>query len=383
MKNKKKKIKIKDPKGVEKGVNSVEYQQIIEVQVSTIVEPLTTPLTTPLIEPLIIEPLKEPLITPLITTPLIEPLIIEPLKEPRRGVIIIAAGFAQYYQMALNLAVSLKVADPLTKVCLLYSGPGLNHVRNAIHLFDDVIEISEQFITRNGLQSFLRAKTCLYELSPYDETILIDADVVWSPRKKISDLFEELKNLEFTIGCRSRNDLEIDKGIRAVWTSVEELKEKHGRGGVEKGGAGVKIEAKMYNLSSEFIFFKKTIKVENFFKKVQGYFDDPQVEYLRFGGTVPDELAFQIAMMQEPQDSKCLPHQIPFLPFYWEYYEKKQLEPNKIYDRWYGYSMGGNVYTEQMKRIYSSLVGWYGSQYGVRTYPAQDKSKWNNLRTQI
>ena len=282
-----------------------------------------------------------------------------------KGIVIIAGIHPQYGQMALNLCASLKVTCPEINVCLLHYGSGASHIRNMFHLFSHVIEIPAEMLNSNGFTSIMRSKVCLYELSPFDETILIDADVVLSPLKKISNLFEELKDVDFTIGCRSKNDLETDK-VRMIWSSQTDLINKHGA-------------KEIYNLSSEFIYFKKTKTVEKFFELAKKYFDNPEIEYVRFNGGVADELAFQIAMHK----SKIKPHQVPFLPFYWEQLEKKRLEPNKIYNDYYGYSMGGNTANDIMTRVYNNLVKWYGNALGIRTFAFQNKNQYNDLRKQI
>ena len=36
-------------------------------------------------------------------------------------------------------------------------------------------------------------------ISPFDETIFLDVDMIWNPKKKPEDLFEELNNPDFTM----------------------------------------------------------------------------------------------------------------------------------------------------------------------------------------
>ncbi len=286
-----------------------------------------------------------------------------------KGILLLALGDQYYGTWAWNLATGIKFANPDTKVSLAYKGKALQFIEQVKSIFDNIIEVPDECINRNGFQSYLRAKTCLYELSPYDETIYIDADVIWFYNKDITPLWAEVSKTDFTIGCRGINDLNADP--RMIWCKAPELLKVHGTNTV-------------YNLSSEFMYFKKTDAVKHFFKSVQKYFDNPGVDYTLFSGTVPDELAFQIAMMH---DVGIKPHKEHFLPFYWEPYHKKNLIAPDIYNKeWYGYSVGGNSITPTQKLIYDSLADKYGKAFGARhTYQAWSKKDYlkNNHRENV
>jgi alpha-N-acetylglucosamine transferase len=277
-----------------------------------------------------------------------------------KGVCIISAGSPYYGGWALNLAMGIRHTQPDAKICLLNYALGKNHITAQLGIFDEVIEIPDEFVTRNGQKSMIRSKLCLHDLSPYDETIFIDADVIWFPTKKINDLFDELKDIDFTIGCRSKSDL--DSKPRLVWSKAEDLKE---------------FGDSCYNLSSEFIYFKKSEKNAKFFELCQTIFDNPPIKYTRFDGGVPDELAFQIAMMI----TDVKPHKTPYLPFYWELYEKKMKKVPEIYNtHFYGYSIGGAAVNSQQKMIYDSLVRFYSSKFGIGN-PFLSKSKKDLFKT--
>ena len=277
-----------------------------------------------------------------------------------RGICIITAGSPYYGGWALNLAMGLKHTDANTNITLLNYGLGNNHIKPYLHIFDNVIDISKEMVTRNGFESMIKSKLWLHELSPYDETIFIDADVIWFPFKPISQLFDELQGVDFTIGCRSLS--ELDSKPRLVWSKSEDLKQ---------------FGDKCYNLSSEFIYFRKSDKNAKFFELCRSIFDNPPVAYTRFDGGVPDELAFQIAMMM----TDIKPHKTPFLPFYWESYEKKMRKVPEIYNtEFYGYSIGGAAINSHQKMIYDNLVKFYSSKFGIKN-PFLCKSKKDLFKT--
>src|ERR1035437_6223356 len=273
-----------------------------------------------------------------------------------RGIVIIAAGTHIYGQWAMNLLMGLKTADSTIDVTLLWQGKSLDLIQHLLGNFNKVIEIPKECTTRKGLPSLLRTIVCLYDLSPYDETIYIDADVITFHNKSISILFDELKDVDITIGNRGKIDLNTDPKL--IWAKSKDMKDKFG-------------EVTLYNLSSEFIYFKKTNKVREFFNIAKEAFDEPGIDYTRFAGTVPDELAFQIAMIK----TGIKPHKEIFLPFYWEPYMKKNKTIDQLYkEQYYGYSIGGATLNHQQKQIYDSLAKMYAKGFGIK-YPFLSRNK--------
>lgn len=278
-----------------------------------------------------------------------------------RGVLLIAAGNQIYGQMAFNLAMGLKTAQPDIKITLAWKDMGKHHIQHYLGNFDQVIEIPDQYIMRNGIKTYIRSKTHVYDLSPYDETIFIDADVIWFPQRGINGLFDELAPNEITFSCRGTADLTGTPKL--VWAEPDQYR---------KTGATL-----LYNISSEFMYFKKTETVKKFFETAQKYFDAPTIEFRRFDNTVPDELAFQLAMIE----TGVKPHTDIFIPFYWEGYEKKRMNVPALYNgRWYGYSMGGATISPLQKSIYDSLVNYYSRKFAVR-FPFHAQSKRDVIKT--
>lgn len=274
-----------------------------------------------------------------------------------KGIVILALGSPYYGSWALNLAMGLRKTQPDCNITLIYSGDARNYIAQYSSVFDQQIEIPKECITRNGFESFIRAKVCLYDLTPYDETIYIDADVMWFPYKSVHQLFDELKDVDITIGNRGECNLNTDP--RLIWSNLDSMRAELG------------TDTVIYNLSSEFIYFKKNEKIKLFFEEAKSRFDSPGVEYVRFAGSVPDELAFQIAMIK----TGIKPHKVPYLPFYWEAYEKKNAQLSELYKQdWYGYSIGGNTLSTQQVLAYNTLAQAYAPDFGLK-WPMLCKSK--------
>lgn len=282
------------------------------------------------------------------------------------GVLLLALGNPYYGNYAVQLARSIKSVDSSISVSVAYSGSVLSH--NVNLPFDNLIEVPKDYFYTDGLPDFIKAKTYLYELSPYKHTIFIDADVIWLPQKSITELFNEFKEIDITFSNRGKQEVSEAKAGFIHWADPKEITRVYGNDGW------------LYNLASEFIYFRKNKKVERFFKIAQEIYSDPKIEYKKFAHHLPDELAFEIAMIK----TGMYPHAENFIPFYWEQFERKSMPVHEMYSKYYGYSMGGNVNTPSQEQIYNNLANNYNSQFKVSGYfPAKSKNAWLSERTSL
>jgi len=265
------------------------------------------------------------------------------VKEPTKGVIILALGHAYWGRWAYNLAMSLKYSSPETNITLLYADRGRDQVSDTT-LFDKILKVDPKYYLTDGRTEYMKVKTALYKLSPYDETIYLDADTIWLNKKSISLLFDELKGIDFTMANRSWLNLE-DEFINdkfGVWASPKYIKDYF------------KFkEGKFYNLSSEMIYFKKEKEVGKLFADAFKLFDEPLELNRLFNGGMPDELPFTISMIK----NNLYPHIDNYTPIYWEAANSPplRLEASGL-NPYYGYSMGGHMSHPIMKKIYDNLV---------------------------
>lgn len=288
--------------------------------------------------------------------------------QTNRGVIILALGHAYWGRWAYNLAMSLKYTCPEIKITLLYAGNGLTHIVDR-SLFDKVIKVPSKYYTTNGRVQYLKAKTALYKLSPYDETIYLDADMVWLPKRSVMTLFNEL-NVDFTMANRSWMALESENltDTFGVWASPKYIKDvfkfKEGR---------------FYNLSSEMIYFKKTKEVSKLFSDAFKLFD-AEINITIFNGGMPDELPFTISMIK----NNIYPHKDNYKPFYWESAEHLRLQGGDLNNGFYAYSMGGHISHPMMKKTYDNLVQFYCNQFNqISPFFWKDKRGWMPARQNL
>lgn len=289
-------------------------------------------------------------------------------KELKRGVIIAALDNPYYGNYAFQLALSIKHTAPDVSISLLCNDSGKSHLSSdKLSIFDKILKVNKVAVTSNGRAATLKFKTYLYDVSPYDETIYLDADTLFSPKKSIYDLFNSIpKEVNFTMQNRGSQDLKdsTDEQLNSrfnIWANSLHIKKSYNF-----------KEGKIYNLSSELIYFKKDKEVEKLFKTAQKEYDNIKVQHEDFNGGVPDELPFCIAMIK----TGLYPHVIGWRPFYWESFDKKRLlhKPNELYNQYYGVSFGGNFQEDFIKKFYKNLAHFYCNKFGVQyVFPLHNK----------
>ena len=303
-----------------------------------------------------------------------------PLYEGK-GILIVALGAPEYGRMAANLASSIRYIDQGMKIHMVWSGQSISHLSEEHKaLFTSMAECPPEYYTKHGKTVYIKAKTCIYELSPFEETIFLDADMIWFSgpnRKNASSLFEELKDVELTFQHRGYFDLSRDdiNERYSNWCNIAEVKEKYFDGsiGQEAKEAGF---GRYYHLHSEFIFFKRSESNKAFFDLCREIFDNPKVKPALFDGDIPDELAFDIAVAVTGKN----PHKDSFLPIHW-YAIEGRANLNQIQDKFYGISMGGNNLPPSVMDKYKMLAKFYARALKLpHSFSITPKKRWSPNR---
>lgn len=262
-----------------------------------------------------------------------------------KGIILIATGAPFYGRMAYNLAVTIKSVEDFP-VTVLYNGQALSHLSGRQKtIFDNIVEIETD--------SFA-AKLCLYDNTPYDQTLYLDADMVWLPNRKPSQLFAELENVDFTSITEGWYDYETgeDKGNKMYhyWCDVGEAKEKY------------KLSGKYYQWRSEVIYFKKGSVARKLFKEAKEIYAKPKVVPGKFAGHIPDELAINIAACKLGIE----PHVFKWLPAYWHRLHGEGKGLGEIAQNYYLMSVGGNYASGIMKDCYNRVCKAAHNKLGLQ-----------------
>lgn len=184
-----------------------------------------------------------------------------------RGVLTMALKHPLYGRYAYNLALSIKSADMRTQVAVIADEAALAHLHPGQRMiFDHIIE--------PAVAQPLVNKFHLHELSPFEETLFVDADMIFSPMADFNEFWRSMANIDWTMANRGSDDL--IKGI-SEWTTKEDIEEAYG--GVDQ----------WYDLSSEWIYFKKNDLTYTIFANAEMYYEENKLKVREFAGDRPDE----------------------------------------------------------------------------------------------
>jgi len=242
-----------------------------------------------------------------------------------------------YGRYAYNLALSIKSADPTQQVCVIADDVGISHLHEGQRMiFDKIIKPPADCYMRDGKIVPLVCKFYLNELTPYEQTLFVDADMIFSPLAKFNEFWEQMQGVDWTMANRGKND--PDKGI-SEWVNADKLKEAYDD-----------IE-QWVDLSSEWICWKKSDLSDSIFVSARNYYDENKLTTRSFAGDKPDEPFFNLALNKV----RHLPHAMPYQPTYWQPAVKRVLGSVEIKKQYYAYSVGGRMMTKQQQNIYEEF----------------------------
>lgn len=272
--------------------------------------------------------------------------------KAKRGILLIALGDPMYGRMAANLITSIRFSDKDIPVHLVYSGNSISHLSESRKaMFTSISECPPEYYSKNGKVCYFKAKTHVYDLSPFEETIFMDVDLLLFGGKKPSDWFEQLKDIDFTMQNRGYADLTKEnlKADYCMWVNIQELKAMYPK------------SERFYQLASEFIYFKRTDNNALFFEYVKEIYMTPPLKSMQFGTDLPDEYAYDIACAT----LQHYPHKDNFVMIYW-YHTEPKMPMNDIIKKYSGYSIGGNYMPDHVKASYDNMAKFYAKASGER-----------------
>lgn len=236
------------------------------------------------------------------------------------------------------MAMTIKANDQKQKITLICDADA----RRILHtgqeqIFDLILEIDPARYTFNGKYAPLTAKYDLAQLSPYEKTLFVDADMVFSQLCDFEALWRSLNGIKWTMSNRGAND--PDKGI-TEWVDSQKLKEAY------------PDVAQWYDLASEWIYWEKGAESDAIFAMAREFYEQDKLITRQFAGDKPDEVFFNLAM----DELKVKPHKSPYYPVYWEPAIRKSMGALEIKKNYFAFSAGGNHLPRQQRKIYEEFV---------------------------
>ncbi len=224
-------------------------------------------------------------------------------------------------------------------MAIVYTEGTLSHLdESRMQVFDILIPLPVD--VPPGFSAKLRLNT----LSPFEETIFFDADMLWLPYHKPSELFDECAKADYTGITEGWYD--IDKKDKAnlnpgywFWADHEEIISTY------------KLKGKLHQWRSEFMYFKKSKKVDQFFAEARKINATQQLKsVMRFGNDIPDVLGINISSNLHG----ISPHRPRWTPAYWHKTHGDR-SPDNI-EQWFLVSFGGNSSNGNVKRMYDAIA---------------------------
>ena len=285
-----------------------------------------------------------------------------------KGFIIFAVAHPQYGRLAWNLALTLKNAGPC-HVTVVRTERSLNHLNESQQeIFDNIIDLPDNVPMGCG------AKLWAYDISPYEKTLLLDADMLWLPQKTPSELFAELNGVSFTAITEGYHNYDGAHDINKMyffWADPDEVKEKY------------PVAAdRVYQWRSEVMYFERSEEVESFFQTAKAAYLSPGLKSEKsFGEVTADELALVIAAGVHDVH----PHQYKWSPSYWHLMNGGQIpEFGQLYRNYWLVSFGARFASSNSKLLYDRLVKAACYKMGVQhVFPLIAKKEYLQSRQKI
>jgi hypothetical protein len=278
------------------------------------------------------------------------------------GILTIAGGDLMYGSLALNLCASIRVRDPEIGIAVAVDEANYTRFGDGFRKMKVQLIMLQDFQYMDGQKyNFFKAKTFIYQLSPFDNTLFLDSDMLWL-NKKPADFVKALEDVEFTMLNEGKINVRTGEvhttGHYTLWTEWENILEKY----------ATRLGDFFYQCRSEVIWFKKSNRMKTFFKAVRKIYDNPKIDFLRIGGCLPDELAFNIA------SSTCeiYPHREKWCPAFWHFMyfkiHRTNLTEIEIISKFAIMSVGGNAIDENIRKMYNRRAEDQLKRLGVRGF---------------
>jgi hypothetical protein len=270
-------------------------------------------------------------------------------------IIILAVGDSKWGQLALSLCLSIKANDSEQNILLVYEESAVKEIKPLIPRYFDYLHQVDFSEYKSNNEKAFRLKTKIYGIAktavPREKQFLmIDADCIILPSKKVSDWFNELEGTPFTAWCNDVYDFKTKTRSRndyTFWHDIDSAKRDYGF---------------MPQINSSFIYFEICEKA-----KVLFYIAD-HIENINnatlYKGVVPDELYFNIACME----TNLLPHQVPFYPIFFQFASEYQ-DISYIYHYYRAIGFAGEQRpSDWFVKLYNDTANYYRCFFGINDY---------------
>jgi hypothetical protein len=222
------------------------------------------------------------------------------VKSGKRGVLVVAMGISNYGRLAAALAATIKATSPDVPVALAWSGDVLNGVGRVEGLFDHLVSIDAVLSDDTGRHLPFYVKLCAEKLTPFEQTIFIDADSLIYPGADLRKEFLRYESRDFvpTTSLVLNPDALPPDAQYMCWTSIRPIVDYFG------------LTNPILQAHSYYFFFANGERAKDVFRSAREAYRAMSSGMKLFeAGGVPDELALGIATSIAGVPPYFVPHQ--------------------------------------------------------------------------
>lgn len=245
-----------------------------------------------------------------------------------QGVVFLALGNRIYGRMAFNACLSIKANCPTLQTALYYEESAVvDFKKRHFDLFNCKSECPKEYYIYDNKLSYFRAKTRMYDFTPFDKTLWLDADTLIHPGKgkDILALFDSDKDYY----AQTYNLLDCDTGKRVVQSFYpDSLWHPLNKALVERYELQGKI---LPQINSSFIYFEKNERMKAFFEEIKNLWEQGVNPVKNWRKDFPDEFFFHLAGARLGVQTDP----VPFAPLYGDH-EFKTMRKNAGLSEWMG-----------------------------------------------
>lgn len=254
---------------------------------------------------------------------------------------------------------SIKAYDQTIPIVLVHDVQSIAHLsEEELNVFDLLKEADPSDYVIGETKQYQRLKLCVDKYSDFDETLYIDVDTIWFPKKSVSDFMKKLSGFKFFIGQNGIYDPLTGKKTTEKYTFWEDPK-------VICKYFGIKN--KLPQTVSGVFFFKKGEFSEKVFNRARVVYDDPDVPCKPWANGKPDEYCFNVALAEaghEQSDSHIV------------FFDRINgaLNSKQIYSSFWGLAIGGTKISDHMRSIYDPLIDLYAKVFNFTPRYCENKA---------
>ena len=278
-----------------------------------------------------------------------------------KGVLIVATGDKLYGEYAFNLALSLRANEQHIPIAVITDGGALASLSEGQRAyFDKIIMLPRSAYEIDGKLHHFYIKTLLYDLTPFEHTLYLDADTCWIPYRRPSWLIGELDYFDFTCANGGYYDFKdgsaTTTGGYLFWGELDKIQ------------AHFKLSGRIPQYNSTIMFFKKSVAAKTIFDKAKSVYNDKHAPRKMNSWGIADEYCFNVASAL----TGIMPHTWNYQPIYIHFLENLKSEKEILQDFW-GLTNCGNNTHPSIVSMYHNLLDRYTKKMGLPHFYHRNK----------